>query len=263
VPILVAGRLRILDPLGEGGTGTVHRAWDLRTRRYVAAKLVPAHAAGWPSPGGEGSLSLGHPHVLTPDEIIRTPDLVVLLMPLVRGGTAERLLAEHGGLPADFVAVLLDQLLDALDAVHRGGLVHGDVKPANLLLDATGSGRPHLRLGDFGAACAAGSRARAATAGYLAPEVAAGAALDPRQDLFAAGATAAELMAGRPPGSAQEIPHGPLRPLLRDLLAADPRERPPDAETARARLGALGVPHGDPWQRRPHPPHVPDRLCAP
>ena len=251
--LLLAGRLVLLGPLGEGGTATVHRAYDVRRRRCVAAKLVPR-----PSYDERGTrMPVAHPHVLAVDEELTTAHLVVLLMPLARGGTADRLLAEHGALPHDFVAVVLDQLLDALAAVHRAGLVHGDVKPANLLLDATGRGRPHARLADFGAATAAGSHAWSATDAYLAPETADGAPADPRQDLFAAGVTAVELLTGSPPP--RPPPRGPLRPLLAALTDPDADDRIPDAAAARRVLHALGVPDGAPWQRRPHPPYVPDR----
>ena len=259
--LLIAGRVRLLDPIGEGGTGTVRRAWDLRRRRFVAAKLLPRSAYDVTSRRLEPRLQIAHPHVLTVDDVLTTRHLVVLLMPLARGGTADRLLAEHGALPPDFVAVLLDQLLDALHAVHRAGFVHGDVKPANLLLDATGPGRPHLWLADFGGATAVGERRASATAGYLAPEAAAGAAPEPRQDLFAAGVTATELLTGRPRPST--LPRGPLRPLLAAMTHADPERRPPDAADARARLHAIGVPAGAPWQLRLHSPDVPDRFPCP
>lgn len=247
---LLAGRLFLLEPIGEGGQGSVRRAWDLRRRRLVAAKLLPRSSY---DVGPEQCVT--HPHVLTVDDVLTTPHLVVLLMPLVRGGTADRLLAEHGALPHDYVAVLLDHLLSALDAVHRSGLVHGDVKPANLLLDATGTGRPRLRLADFGAATVAGESRTAATDDYLAPEAARGASPDPRHDLYAAGVTATELLTGHP----GPPPRGPLRPLLAALADPDPDDRIPDALAARMVLHGLGVPAGAPWQHRADPPHVPDR----
>ena len=86
-------------------------------------------------------------------------------MDLVRGGSLDALLRRHGPLPASYVVVLLDQLLQALDAVHAAGVVHRDVKPANLLLEPTGTGRPWLRLGDFGVATLAPGRASDPRAG--------------------------------------------------------------------------------------------------
>src|SRR3954451_13400340 len=245
-----APHLLLLTPIGIGGGGTVWQAWDRSERRLVAVKIHTGHPArAGPVP------NLQHPHVLTGHVHPRSGWVA---MPLARGGSAERLLAERGAFPADFVAVLLDQLLDALGAVHAAGLVHGDVKPANVLLDATGSGRPHLWLTDFDAATGVGEVTRAATDGYLAPEAFRGAAADPRPDLYAAGVTAGELLTGRPPSSGPG--RGPLRPLLAALTDPDPDDRPPDATSARSVLRGLGVPDGAPWQRRPHPPVVPDRF---
>ena len=261
---VVAGRFQLIEPIGRGGTGTVWRARDLRRhRRTMAAKVLSQHA-----PDDvlrfvrEQSLRVAHPHVVSPDGWAADDDLVVLAMDLVRGGTADQLLARYGALPADYVAVLLDQLLQALDAVHRAGLVHRDVKPANLLLEPTGTARPHLRLADFGVAAEVGRRdgvEGAGTDGYLAPEQASGAAPDLRQDLFAAGMTAAELLTGRLPASPDDLPRGPLRPVLATLVAPEADDRPVSAPAALRLLQQAGVPSGAPWRRRPHPPDVPDR----
>src|SRR4051794_20863783 len=113
-----ASRVRLIDPIGGGGTGTVWRAWDSGTHRFVAAR-VPGHGA---PAAREPAVRIVHPHVVTGD---RGPG-PWSTQPLVRGGTAERLLADHGALPADYVAVLLDQLLQALAAVHAAGWVHRD-----------------------------------------------------------------------------------------------------------------------------------------
>jgi eukaryotic-like serine/threonine-protein kinase len=248
-----ASRVQLIDPIGGGGTSTVWRAWDPATRRFVAAKVSSVTE---PAPR-EPAAGLVHPHLVTGS----AGSGPWPTQPLVRGGTAERLLAEHGALPADYVAVLLDQLLLALAAVHAAGLVHRDVKPANLLLEPTGTGRPHLRLADFGVAVPVGAGVPpAGTDGYLAPEAASGAPADPRHDLYAAGITAVELLTGRVPRDDRDVPRGPLRALLRGLTDPDPPSRPATAELARARLHALGVPKGTPWRARPHPPDVPDRM---
>ncbi|MGA8245956.1 MAG: protein kinase, partial [Nocardioides sp.] len=149
----LTGRLGLIEQIGRGGAGTVWCAWDSRRRTFVAAKVLAPRSRPEASPG------LVHPHVVAPHAIAShgpadEGDGPVLVMELVRGGTADQLLAEHGALPEEYVAVLLEQLLEALVAVHAAGLVHQDVKPANLLLEPTGRGRPHLRLGDFGTAVA-------------------------------------------------------------------------------------------------------------
>lgn len=252
---VLAGRLRLIDQIGEGGAGTVWRAWEPRRRIFVAAKVLASR-----SPCSE-STGIDHPHVLVPRDTAADEAAVILVMDLVRGGTADQLLAEHGALPEDYVAVLLEQLLEALDAVHAAGLVHRDVKPANLLLDPTGHDRPHLRLGDFGVAVAVDGppSSEAGTDAYLAPELAAGACPEPRQDLYAAGITAVELLTGRVPRGSREVPRGRFRRLLTDLTDPDPERRPPSASAALDRLRAYGVPEGAPWATRPRPPVVPDR----
>jgi eukaryotic-like serine/threonine-protein kinase len=262
---VVAGRFQLIEPIGEGATGTVWRARDRRRRGLVAAKVLSSHDADDVVRFvREQSLRVAHPHVVSPDGWAADDDVVVLTMDLVRGGNADQLLARHGALPEEYVAVLLDQLLQALGAVHREGLVHRDVKPANLLLEPTGTARPHLRLGDFGVAAAIGGAdqvGEVGTDGYLAPAQAAGAAPEPGQDLFAAGITAAELLSGRVPRSVDDLPRGRLRPLLRALVAQDPGHRPPGAAATLALLRGYGVPAGAPWQQRPHPPDVPDRFA--
>jgi serine/threonine protein kinase len=261
----LAGRYHLLEVLGSGATGTVWRAWDLREQRFVAVKLLraPARPSAPSGPAGsaesdpvvrfvrEQAVRVAHPHVAAPTGWVADDDRVALTMELARGGSLADLAADRHGQPfgAAYVAELLDQLLDGLAAVHAAGVVHRDVKPANLLLEATGRARPHLRLGDFGIAAPAGQPGGEAvgTPGYAAPEQLLGALPDPRQDLHAVGVTARRLL-GRAPG--------PLDALVADLARADPARRPASAADARRRLAALGVPRPLRW------PRVPDRCDA-
>jgi serine/threonine-protein kinase len=243
-------RVRLVDQIGAGASATVWRAWDRETRQYVAAKLT----AGDPF---DQRLWVRHPHVLTAYEWLDRDGVSMALLPLVRGGTVDRLLAERGALPASYVAVLLDQLLDAVGALHAAGLVHRDVKPANLLLEPTGSRRPHLWLGDLGVTPRSGDATTVAgTSGYAAPEVAPGTPAAPSHDLYAAGISAAELLTGRVPRTDRDLPRGPLHGVLRGLTAADPAKRPASAAAARAQLRDQTEPAADPdrW------PDVPDRM---
>ncbi|WP_243058276.1 serine/threonine-protein kinase [Nocardioides sp. SR21] len=248
----VAGRYDLLDQVGAGAMGSVWRARDLRTGELVAAKVLGAHDSSMLLRFvREQSVRIAHPHVVAPTGWAAEDHRVVFTMDLVRGGSLEALRAEHGPLPPSYVAVLLDQLLQALEAVHAAGIVHRDVKPANLLLEPGG---PHLRLGDFGVAVVLDDVRLTRGPGvvgtdrYMPPEQAAGAPPDPRQDLYAAGVVAGELLGDRT---------GPLRPLLDALTDPDPERRPPTAAEALARLRRIDVPHDRLW------PEVPDRLGEP
>src|SRR2546421_10343941 len=123
----------------------------------MAAKLLrPADAGSLLRFVREQSLRVVHPHVVAPAGWAAEDDQVLLTMDLVPGGSVAQLLGDYGSLPLPYVAVLIDQLLDALTAVHSRGIVHRDVKPSNLLLEPTRRGRPFLRLADFGIAAVLG-----------------------------------------------------------------------------------------------------------
>jgi serine/threonine-protein kinase len=268
-----AGRYQLIDLVGTGGMGSVWRAWDLRREAYVAAKVLGQHdAATLLRFVREQSLRIEHPHVMAPHGWAADDDKVVFAMDLVRGGSVATLLGDHGPLPASYVAVLLDQLLHGLSAVHAAGIVHRDLKPANLLLDATGTAYPHLRLSDFGIAGLLDEPRMTrhstvlGTPGYIAPEQLAGADPDPRQDLYTVGAVAAELLTGVRPETNGNLPpadHGPLSDLVLRLTAKDPASRPASAAEAGRLLAATGVlpPAGTaPWSTQPDPPEVFDQL---
>lgn len=243
-----AGRYELVDHLGEGGGGSVWRAWDARRERYVAAKLLRQRdASALLRFVREQSLRVAHPHVVAPTGWAAEDDDVLLTMDLLCGGSVATLLADYGRLPAATVAVLLDQLLDALAAVHAAGLVHRDVTPANLLLEPTGTDPPFLRLADFGIAVLRSDPRLTATGyvmgttGYVAPEVMLGADPDPRQDLWAVGVVGLQALsgAGEPEAGAG------LLGWLRTLADPDPDRRYDDASTARAELRGITVPAVD------------------
>ncbi len=258
----VAGRYVLLDQVGTGGMGSVWRAWDLRERRHVAVKVLGRHDdALLQRFVREQSVRVPHPHVVAPRDWAAEGGRVLIAMDLVAGGSLADLLAEHGPLPEAQVAVLLDQLLQALGAVHAAGIVHRDVKPANLLLEPT-TGPPHLRLADFGvAAVLAETRlthaaTRVGTRGYAAPEQERGETAHPLHDLYAVGVLGRHLLTGRDPVAVPAGPHprGALGPLLDALADPDPARRPRSAHDARERLRRLAPP------APPHWPSVPDRL---
>jgi serine/threonine-protein kinase len=200
---VIAGRFELIDSLGLGGTGSVWRAWDRRRGRYCAAKVMRQRdAAGWIRIVREQAVRLDHPHLLCPYGWVVDDDTVLLAMDLVAGGSVATLINDYGPLPERYAAELLAQLLTALGRVHEAGLVHRDVKPSNLMLEATGTAAPVLRLGDFGIALPLGGPrltregSFVGTPGYVPAEMLAGADPGVRQDLYAAGAVGWQLLTG-------------------------------------------------------------------
>ncbi|WAL64958.1 protein kinase [Amycolatopsis cynarae] len=254
----LVGRYQLVDLVGSGGMGSVWRVWDAQRHQYVAAKLLrPADAGSLLRFVREQSLRVVHPHVLAPHGWAAEDDQVLLTMDLVRGGSVAQLLDDRGALPLPYVAVLIDQLLEALAAVHAQGIVHRDVKPSNLLLEPTGRGGPFLRLADFGVAAVLGeprlthTHLAIGTPGYMAPEHALGAGPDVRQDIYATGVVAVRLLTGRLPaaGMPDTLPDA-IRAVIRVLSAESASDRPDSAAAARrdwrAALELAGVGPVDP-----------------
>jgi eukaryotic-like serine/threonine-protein kinase len=263
----LAGRYVLIDQIGAGGMGSVWRAWDLRTESFLAAKVLGQHDGGMLLRFvREQSVRIRHPHVVAPSGWAAEDNLVVFTMDLVRGGSVQTLVGDHGPLPESYAVVLMDQLLQSLVAVHGAGVVHRDVKPANLLLEATGTSRPHLRLSDFGIAALVEDvrltrfPGAIGTDGYMSPEQAQGAPPDPAQDLYAAGVVGTYMLTGLEPRQQDGVPDGVLAPLLRAMTDPDPARRPPSAAAALDYLRRVGVPPGAPWQDSPEPPEVFDQL---
>ncbi|WP_225832648.1 serine/threonine-protein kinase [Streptomyces sp. NK08204] len=254
-----AGRYELADPIGRGGVGAVWRAWDHRRRRYVAAKVLQQRDAhSLLRFVREQALRIDHPHVLAPASWAADDDKVLFTMDLVTGGSLVHLVGDYGPLPPAFVCTLLDQLLSGLAAVHAEGVVHRDIKPANVLLEATGTGRPRLRLSDFGIAMRLGeprlteTNLVVGTPGYLAPEQMLGAEPDFPADLFAVGLVALYLLEGAKPdakaliqyfaehgvpGAPKGIPE-PLWDVVATLIQPDPEARFRTATGARKALAS-------------------------
>ncbi|MFD7991664.1 serine/threonine-protein kinase [Streptomyces mexicanus] len=254
-----AGRYELVDPIGRGGTGAVWRTWDHRRRRYVAAKVLRQRDAhSLLRFVREQALRIDHPHVLAPTGWAADDDQVLFTMDLVAGGSLVHLVGDYGPLPPWYVCLLLDQLLSGLAAVHAEHVVHRDIKPANILLEATGCGRPRLRLSDFGIALRLGEPRLTdtglvvGTPGYFAPEQLLGAEPDFATDLFATGLVALHLLQGaRPdakalvehfaalgtPGAPKGVPEA-LWQVVASLLQPDPQARFRTATGARKALAA-------------------------
>ncbi|MFI7495178.1 protein kinase [Kocuria sp. M4R2S49] len=237
----IAGRYTLIDPIARGGSGSVWRAWDGRLQQLCAAKVLRQRdSADLLRFAREQSVKLDHPHVLAPYGWAAEDAHVVIAMPLVHGGTLESALLDNGAASAELTEEVLAQLLQALQFVHAQGWVHRDVKPGNLMLDSTGTGRPHVLLSDFGIAVRV-QDARltrtgtvVGTPGYLPPEAYALTDPNPAQDLYAAGITALRMLdpslepqESMGPNDARAVvgEQGDLAEHLAALLTPDPALR--------------------------------------
>jgi serine/threonine protein kinase len=270
---LLAGRYRLVEVVGRGATASVWRARDVLHRdvdRDVAVKQFREHAFAVAEARLAGRVR--HPNVVAVHELVQQAGSSWLVMDYHGGTTLASLLRGGRRLPAPVVAALGRQLLGALRAVHAAGVVHGDVKPANLLVDA---GR--LVLTDFGISetvedAAAGPAHPARREGdvvgspaYLAPELVRGGAPQPAADLWSLGATLYAAVEGHVPFPHEDtgptlaaVLHDPpaptrhagcLQPLLARLLDKDPARRPSHDAVA-ALLTEVGCARPTPWVQR-------------
>ena len=198
---------RIEELIGRGGMGVVYRAYDLRLKRPVALKLVaPALARDERfrerfARESELVMSLEHPNVVPIYDAGDVDGRVYLAMRLVDGSDLGSLLRSDGALePARAIAISA-QIAAALDAAHASGLVHRDVKPSNVLLDASG----HVYLADFGLTRrlddeggVAGEGLSIGTPAYLAPEQLDRAPIDGSADVYSLGCVLYECLTGAP-----------------------------------------------------------------
>jgi Tol biopolymer transport system component len=254
------GRYEILAPLGSGGMGDVYRALDPPLSRHVAIKFLSAHVAD-PSARrrfqqeAQMASALNHPHILTVHEAGELGDRQYLVTELVDGGTLNDWARESERTWRQVVTLLVG-IADALAAAHDAGILHRDVKPANILITKSG----YAKLADFGLAkldAAASSEALTrpavqdptrpglvvGTVPYMSPEQAAGKPVDARSDIFSFGLVLYELLAGHrafsgkteldtlhaivhdePAPLPADLPVG-LRLLVEKALEKDPADR--------------------------------------
>jgi hypothetical protein len=275
---VLGGRYRVRSRIGTGGMAEVFRATDALLGRDVAVKVFRSVGATEDAGGAERQeielqalAKLSHPHLITLFDASVTDTPPYLVMELVEGPSLAARIAE-GPLPEPEVRAIGSQIADALSYVHAHGMVHRDVKPANILLGSDalswdGSGR--ARLSDFGIVRLLGSERLTAadftlgTASYLAPEKARGGDVTPAADVYSLGLVLIEALTGTrsfdgPPVEAvlarlardPEIPANlpaPWPQLLAAMTARDPDTRPAPADVCRAlRTGTTVVPPAAP-----------------
>ncbi|MEU8682675.1 serine/threonine-protein kinase [Streptomyces sp. NPDC048611] len=308
---LLGGRYRVTGRIGRGGMGVVCRAVDEVLGREVAVKVLRAYTdASAPELAdlrtrmqreARAAARIRHSGVITVHDVLDEDGRPVIVMELVDGPSLDDVLQERGTLEPREIARIGAQVMAALDAAHRAGVLHRDVKPGNVLLDGWGQGpgRPgggggRVVLTDFGIASidapGDGATTHLTRSGelvgsldYLPPERAQGQDPTPASDIWSLGMTLYAAVEG---GGApfrrtsvwstltaivtEALPEprraGPLTPVLRALMAKNPADRPNAAE-ARGLLTAVAEgrePTPLPAPAAPHSPTVTDvRAAAP
>ncbi|HXY08956.1 MAG TPA: serine/threonine-protein kinase [Terriglobales bacterium] len=211
---------RIVERIGRGGMGVVYKAEDLRLRRYVALKLLPAYLAADREAlqrferEAQAASALNHPNICTVYEVDEAEGLHFIAIELLDGETLKERIA-RGPLEIREILRISIEICDALEGAHSAGVIHRDIKPSNIVLTRRGA----VKLLDFGVAKRGGEPAQEGetaataqtespelhltnpgtvlgTADYMSPEQARGQAVDARSDLFSLGAVLYEMTTG-------------------------------------------------------------------
>jgi tRNA A-37 threonylcarbamoyl transferase component Bud32 len=243
-PDVLAGlpgdRYRPVARLGAGAYGEVQRAHDRLLDRDVAIKRIrlenfvePAHLDEVKKRlvrEARVAARLRHRNIVTTHDIVSADDTSFIVMELVEGETLQSLLARRGRLGLDEATRILEQVAAALDHAHASGVVHRDVKPANVMIEPSGQ----VKVMDFGiakleeGANLTSTGAIMGTPNYMAPEQARGDAVDARSDLFSLGCVLYECLTGTRPFQSPSVSAILVKILTEDPPAVDP--------------GALGLP---------------------
>jgi serine/threonine protein kinase len=211
---LLPPRYRSPERIAVGGMGEVYRATDAVLGRAVAVKLLAERYSRDDGVRGRFTREAlaaarlsGEPNIVTVFDVGEHAERPFIVMEYLGGGSLEDRLREHGAQEVGQSLEWLEQAAAALDAAHRHGVVHRDVKPANLMLDRNGT----VHVADFGIASAAGTDSLTmtgtvlGTAGYLSPEQAQGERATPASDRYSLAVVAFELLSGRRPFESESI----------------------------------------------------------
>jgi serine/threonine protein kinase/Tol biopolymer transport system component len=283
---------RILGRLGGGSMGTVYQAEDTRLRRTVALKFLPAELSRDPLAKArffqeaQAASTLDHPNLCTIHEVGETADGHLYIAMASYDGETVRARLAHGPIPVAEAVEIARQGALGLDKAHRRGIVHRDVKPANLILTADGV----VKILDFGVAKLRGpagvnvAGSFLGTPAYMSPEQARGEEVDPRADVWSLGVVLYEMLTGERPFKGGDDLSSVLRSLLEDrpeppsrlrpevapeldrivarMLARSPAERYPSAADVSSDLAALQAPPAPPVAVPAEPPVRRPRLLT-
>ena len=266
----VLGAYELVRRLGSGGMGDVYLARHVRLGREVAVKILKPEFAAQADivqrffQEAKVVNEINHPHIVEIHDFVEEPGRgVYCVMDLLQGSSLADVLRQQGSLPVQRTAALFAQVCDALEAAHRRGVVHRDVKPDNIFVTTGPDGRDFVRVLDFGIArrlTPGHSRTEVGavmgTPFYMAPEQAAGRPVDARADVYAVGVAMFEALTGAAPQDTarllqtrkgEPVPDV-MGALLQRCLSMDPAQRPASAAQVRDTLLAIA---GAPVPPRP------------
>ncbi len=205
----LVGSYKITDKIGEGGMGAVFRGIDVMLEREVAVKMLRPELSQQPNiverfrSEAVTLAKLNHPNIATLYSFVRQGDDFFMVMEFVRGETLDGLIRRTGAMPCDRAIGLLCQALEGIEHAHKMGIIHRDVKPANMMMTEGGT----LKVMDFGIARVLGT-ARMTKQGnivgtieYMSPEQVRGQETDARSDIYSLGILLYEMLTGRVPFS--------------------------------------------------------------
>jgi serine/threonine-protein kinase len=294
---ILNNRYELEQKLGEGGMARVYRGRDLRLNRQVAVKVLHSHYA---SDTGflqrfhheaQAAANLRHPNIVDVYDVGQDGDIHYIVMEYVPGSDLKALILRSGSLPVERAVAIAEAVADGLEAAHRLGMIHRDIKPQNIIVGDAGQ----VKITDFGIAKSKLSTAMTetgvtfGTADYISPEQARGQAATPQSDIYSLGITLYEMLTGRlpftgdssiavamqhvgsePPPPRMYNPRIPpqLEALVLRALSKDPVDRPASArEFARLLANYRDIGEQDtvvrPVQPRPVQPPVSPRPVQP
>jgi len=294
---ILNNRYELQQKIGEGGMARVYRGRDMRLNRQVAVKVLHSHYAA--DTGflqrfhheAQAAANLRHPNIVDVYDVGQDGDVHYIVMEYVPGSDLKALLMRNGPLPIEQAVSIAEAVASGLEAAHRVGMIHRDVKPQNIIVGDGGQ----VKITDFGIAKSKLSTATTetgvtfGTADYISPEQARGQAASPQSDIYSLGITLYEMLTGRlpftgdssiavamqhvsaePPPPRMYNPRIPvqLEALVLRALSKDPADRPASArEFARLLAGYRDI--GEqatvvrPVQSRSPQPQVNPRPVAP
>lgn len=240
---LILDRYKPLSTAGKGGSGTVQICWDTRIQRRVAIKriTIPESSADGTIPGlseARTGAMLKHPNIASVIDFETSGQEAFLIMEAIEGPSLSQVIDEthRGELDLDIIAAVTESVAEALDFAHENAVLHLDIKPDNILIDASGI----VKVTDFGiselSSAEGFSQASGGTIGYMPPEQINGDDLDQRTDAFALAVVVYEMLTGTNPYNARDIA-GSLRRMEEGAIAPVSRVRvdtPPELDEVMA-----------------------------